>query len=1218
MKPAADSERGRGRRGAPTILQAYLAAILGVVMILLLGLIGRAGAESGPGLLDLAQLAGFAATMAFVLAPLLWLGGRGLARPGRAGLVLAVLPWTPLLALVAHESFAGRRATQLAAGGLAPVALGLVLAFLVGLGLAQIGGLRRRGRYPAAALLALAVAVGLHLADRRLLVGFYPLHHAACGLAAMAAAGIAFLGLPAPRPTRTRLIAVPIVLGAAATIHLLSLHEAPMARRQLILSERGLPATRSIARYLPYRRSSPQEAATEFSARWSEEQAARARGRERLAGLRPELDYNVVILSVDALRWDHTSLAGHRRDTTPFLVELARRSVLFENAYSPSTASFFSITAMLSGVYPSSISLRRGRAPEFLSERLGRVGWSTIGYYTDAVFTARSPDWGAPDQRLGFADFRISTEESEAMIPLLLDQIDRARRPFMLFSHLMDPHYSYDKHAGFDFGDEPKDLYDSEIAFVDGQLRRFVGELEARDLLERTILVITADHGEAFGEHGSLLHGGPPYEEQARVPFLIRVPYLEGGRRIRGAVSLTCLVPTLCDLLGVEDPRDVEATSLVPMIFEEHDPDRVFALIERPTLYNRATWPEVTALVRGRWKMIHDHDAAVAELYDLVTDPGEREDLAGREGERLEELRALERSARDDRRLAGLRGRSLPLEFLAVRDRLANGKAEAVAEIRPFLTAAAEPLRRAAALAYHDAVLEGLAEVGPLAAAARETADPVLAGLADLVDCVREDREWRAGAALLGSDQTDLRRRAASALWHQRRRPWTRAVAVEALSTEEDLDLRAFLLGVVLASGPDEAQVREAVMMVDRIENRAQECLVRSLMALDDAMLAPHLDHLFHAADVRVTMNAIEALGERDTELRRDLVRRFLRLRTVSLKRIAVSGLGAFPDSDWKRDLLAQVIRREPHDEVRLQAGILAAPIPDPALGAAMLDALAAWPVTGLGFGHLLATIRPEDLGRWPLREVEHDGDLAAGVAFDIAPDLDGPWGRSMRRLLVTMFRSPEIPEAGDQFRLWDADRRLVFEQRHLDQAAMYSVQLPIGGREGFRPPFHLEFASTGRATGEVYGQYYSTLIPFTDWIALWPAELADAGTVGVLSRFDGGWDCDLEVADRVFLVAAAGDYRQASPGPGKRALSIVLVGGRRPAEVEIWLNGTSLGRFPFAAGEERELRFEPLPPSYDVRHNEVLRFAAPALVGSFDPVSDPRGGLALKKVTWE
>ena len=487
------------------------------------------------------------------------------------------------------------------------------------------------------------------------------MQHAVCGFFAFAAAGFAFMsgggegqGVLA-RPHRLHRLAI----AAGAVAHLLGLHGAPMPVRALLLADDGLVSTREFDRFLPYRRESANRSlAAGFSARYEAELERRAQARARLNELRPTEPLDLIILSVDAVRADHTSLHGFSRDTTPFLAKFAAECLVFEDARSPSTASFFSISSMLSGAYPSTVSLLKGRDPEYIGEALARQGYASIGYYTDAVFTARPREWSAPDQRLGFSNFKIATVESAEMIPLLLDQIDRQTGPFLLFTHFMDPHFSYEKHEGFDFGDEPVDRYHSELAFVDSQLERFVGELRARVALDRTILVITSDHGEAFGEHGALLHGGVPHEEQCRVPLLIRVPFLEGGRRIEGAVSLSSLAPTLVDLLGLADLRDSEARSLAPMITGEVDPASSIAVVERPTLFDRTTWPATTAVVRGRWKLLHDHDAAVARLFDLQDDPGERRDLAAERPEILADLLELENSLRSDRRLCARTVRS--------------------------------------------------------------------------------------------------------------------------------------------------------------------------------------------------------------------------------------------------------------------------------------------------------------------------------------------------------------------------------------------------------------------------------------------------------------------------------------------------------------------------------------------------------------------------------
>ena len=388
---------------------------------------------------------------------------------------------------------------------------------------------------------------------------------------------------------------------------------------------------------------------------------------------------------------------------------------------------------------------------------------------------------------------------------------------------------------------------------------------------------------------------------------------------------------------------------------------------------------------------------------------------------------------------------------------------------------------------------------------------------------------------------------------------WAAEAARSRLAGEDDPEVRADLLGVVLESEGRGDDLRAAVALIGRLEGDVVARLAYSLMSLDDAMLGPHLDELLRNPDARVAASIIDSLGARDNAERRAKMRALLRMRSGTLKRIAVTALRNFPRSDWKRDILIDLVRREPHDEVRFLAGLELAKFSGPEVGRAFLDALAVYPVTGLGFGHLLVTGRPADLANWSLREDEKSAELLPGLELVVAPDLERPWGRRMRRLLISVLRDPALREGGDVIRVRDAEGRLMVEKRHLEQTAMYYADLPLQGPGAGRPPFCISVESERRAKGEVFGKIYATLIPFLEPVEHWPSELSSAEDVGILSRFGPGWDCDLDHPDRVFLIAEQAVMRMKSPESAPRSLEVVLVGAARACELEIVLNGVSL-----------------------------------------------------------
>ena len=153
-------------------------------------------------------------------------------------------------------------------------------------------------------------------------------------------------------------------------------------------------------------------------------------------------------------------------------------------------------------------------------------------------------------------------------------------------------------------------LYDGCINYVDARLADLFGLLRSLDAFDNSIIVVTSDHGEEFGEHGMLIHDNNSYEEMAHIPLLVRLPRaLLAGRRVRHLAAMVDLVPTLLDLLGVPTPAQAQGMSLLPTMWQDRPVQR------RLNIYNN--------LLAGRWKLIMDK----RELFDLVVDRRERHNL---------------------------------------------------------------------------------------------------------------------------------------------------------------------------------------------------------------------------------------------------------------------------------------------------------------------------------------------------------------------------------------------------------------------------------------------------------------------------------------------------------------------------------------------------------------------------------------------------------------
>ncbi len=352
---------------------------------------------------------------------------------------------------------------------------------------------------------------------------------------------------------------------------------------------------------------------------------------------------NLIIVSIETLRGDHTSLLGYARKTTPELEALAASSVVFETTYAPTPTTRLSLTALLSGVMPSKVrwlaqeparQMRR-IAPEtpWLPELLARHGYDTLAVHTD--FRAFTAVENAGFER-GFARYDTTTRlrysggtmrgfPGEAQVNRALTLLDEgAAQPFFLWLHLVEPHYVYERSAAApDFGGDERALYDADIAEADRQLGRLLRGLAGRGLLERSVLLVTGDHGEEFGEHGERWHGSNLYEPQLRTVSLLRVPGV-AARRVRDAVSLVDFTPTLADLLGVAAGASAwMGRDLAPLLLGQGRGAPTTALyLENFRVDSGAQ--ALYGVVEGAEKCLYDAERGRFELYDLRADPGER------------------------------------------------------------------------------------------------------------------------------------------------------------------------------------------------------------------------------------------------------------------------------------------------------------------------------------------------------------------------------------------------------------------------------------------------------------------------------------------------------------------------------------------------------------------------------------------------------------------
>lgn len=355
---------------------------------------------------------------------------------------------------------------------------------------------------------------------------------------------------------------------------------------------------------------------------------------------------NIVLLTIDTVRAD---VMNEPRPVVPHLLNLAKRGANFTHAYSPASYTGKSVGPFMIGKNSSETNrdfshFNAFRKETFVQQRLHDAGVRTIsvqGYWYfysppygfekgfDVIDSLASPGQGYVEgDRTTNAD-----KQADRVLARLEDPANTAGQ-FFLWAHFTDPHAEYVAHNGFDFGSGQKERYLGEVAFVDAQIGRILEYIAGKEFADRTAVIVTSDHGEAFGEHGMLRHGFEVWEPLVRVPLLIFVPGIE-HRDVRARRSLIDLVPTILDLAGAPAPDGVNSnflsgTSLISDMVAEGQP------IPRPVLVDMSAGPnnaERQAYIEGDLKLILSNGRPLG-LYNLASDPDERHDLLDQSEER--------------------------------------------------------------------------------------------------------------------------------------------------------------------------------------------------------------------------------------------------------------------------------------------------------------------------------------------------------------------------------------------------------------------------------------------------------------------------------------------------------------------------------------------------------------------------------------------------------
>ena len=363
------------------------------------------------------------------------------------------------------------------------------------------------------------------------------------------------------------------------------------------------------------------------------------------------------MICLDSVRPDHLGCYGYSRNTSPNIDRLSGRGLRFSQALANATWTLPSIVTLFSSTYPSAHGLDTYSKEKYLAHPppadapvlprfLAEKGWRTAGF-SHGGWTAKA---------FGFDRWFDHWEEGplfeiDQMVPRCLSWIDSARdRPFFIYIHTLSPHFPYRPQPPYrtKFGiDEEYYIpaeqnwlslldqalegkindrritqmirqYDGGIAFTDEAIGRLEAGLQERGLDKSTLIVLFADHGTQFLEHGLIFAGANAYEETARIPLIMTGPGIVPGSVYDRQFELIDFLPTLFDYLSLPlPPGKFQGVS----VFSRRKGDRTWALIED-------NLSKVEAIRSPRWMFMRDRASGRVELYDLEKDPGETTNLA--------------------------------------------------------------------------------------------------------------------------------------------------------------------------------------------------------------------------------------------------------------------------------------------------------------------------------------------------------------------------------------------------------------------------------------------------------------------------------------------------------------------------------------------------------------------------------------------------------------
>lgn len=394
---------------------------------------------------------------------------------------------------------------------------------------------------------------------------------------------------------------------------------------------------------------------------------------------------NIIFIFFDSLRADHLGCYGYERDTSPCVDEIAKGGILCKNAYAQGSETYPSVHCTITSQYANyfyregarnKIALREGCLT--VAEVLRNCGYLTAGITSSPIITQRGTSFSCGGFEQGFDYFDSSTccgeeynwqyRSPEGVIGKSLAWLRQNHgKKFFMFLYIMDPHDQYRAPAPYDklydpdyhgkslvesgaprsyqgkqlsgrqIGLDPRDirhfiaLYDGEIRYADATLARLWDYLKSAGLLDETLVVITADHGEEFFDHSGLKHGHTLYNEIISIPLIFHYEgsLLQGVVMDKEILQAIDIVPTILDFVHIPKPSVMQGKSILTLLRGGDSPWRNYALSENSFI-------DAKAFITKDWKYIHHFGSGIGyckkytegyELYNMLDDPKEQHNL---------------------------------------------------------------------------------------------------------------------------------------------------------------------------------------------------------------------------------------------------------------------------------------------------------------------------------------------------------------------------------------------------------------------------------------------------------------------------------------------------------------------------------------------------------------------------------------------------------------